>query len=172
MSREQLARDVLNGATLDQLIATIPASNTWGPAFAGGGPVRTFDGTLDANDRGVAIVDAAGGTVLLRSGSGVVIVINGRVEMSGVTEFSGLVISEQSFWLHGSVEFSGALISLSYDATSRIELADGDQEVNGSVDVQYDRCAINSAAGAWGQLTQATQPPVLQPTVSWLEVVR
>lgn len=172
MTREELALDVLSGATLDELIASIPDTHKWGPAFTPAGqPTRVFDGDVSATEK-VAVVDANGGTVLLRSGSGVVIVLNGRVEMSGLTDFSGIVIAEQSFWLHGSVEFSGALISLSYDATSQIELNDDDQEVDGSVDVQYDRCAINNAASGWGQLTQQTLTPVMQPTVSWLEVVR
>ena len=171
LTRAQLAVDVMGGMTLDQLIEGIPASKKWGPKFSPpGGPVRTFDGRVDA-DEGVAVVDGNGGTVLLLGGSGVLIIVNGNLEMKGSAKFDGIIIVEGSFWLHGRPQVNGALISLSIDAANLIEL-DELAEVDGNVTVQYDRCEINEAAANFGKLTQESLTPTVGSTYAWQEVVR
>ena len=171
LSAQQLSLDVLNGMTLEELIEWVPAANKWGPRFSTPGqPVRVFDGVVDSSEH-VAIIDANGGTIELNGGSGIVIILNGDLEMGGGDNFNGIVIVEGAFRLHGNLNVIGALISLSYSATSTINV-DEESGIDGAATVQYNRCEIDAAANAWGQLTQQTQVPLVRSTVSWLEVVR
>lgn len=173
LTAAQLAQDVLGGKSLEELISSLPAANKWGPRYSPpGGTVRTFDGTVDAAEA-VAVVDADGGTVDLLGGTGLLIVVNGNMRMTGNARFDGIIIVEGAFTLSGTPDVVGALISLSYSASSEIDLEDDDNAIGqGDVVVQYDRCQIDDAANKFGQLTQAGLTPTVQPTTSWLEVVR
>jgi hypothetical protein len=173
LTRDELARDVMGGKTLDELIAMVPESHRWGPRFAGDGPVRTWDGvvdTLPAPEK-VAVVDANGGTVLVEGGKGVLIVVNGNIEMKGSARFDGIIIVEGSFWLHGTPQVVGALVSLSRDVQNRIDL-NTEAEIDGHVTVQYDKCQIDSAENGFGQLTQPFLTPTVAGTFAWLEMTR
>jgi hypothetical protein len=171
LSRAALAIDVMGGMTLDQIIAQIPPGNRWGPKFSPpDGPVREFSGYVTASE-GVAVVDADGGTVLLEGGSGVLIIINGNLEMQGNARFDGIIIVEGSFWLHGRPQVNGALVSLSIDAENLIEL-DEMAELDGNITIQYDRCKIDQAAANFGQMTQESMTPTVRSTHAWQEVVR
>jgi hypothetical protein len=134
--------------------------------------VRVFDGIVDDLEK-VAVVDANGGTVQLLGGSGVLIVVNGNLEMSGRgTQFDGIIIVEGGIWLHGEPRINGAIISLSTTAPNRIQVDAQEGRISGNITVQYDRCQINAAASKFGQLTQGLQIPLVRPTFSWQEVVR
>jgi hypothetical protein len=171
LTRQQLALDVMGGMTLEQLIARVPASKRWGPLYSPpGGPVREFDGWVSAEEA-VAVVDADSGTVLLEGGTGVLIVVNGNLEMAGDAVFDGIIIVEGSFWLHGRPQVNGALISLATDAENRIEL-DTEAELDGNITIQYDRCEINAAADKFGQMTQESMTPTVRSTYAWQEVIR
>jgi hypothetical protein len=171
LTRAELAVDVMGGMTLDQLIARVPNANRWGPRFSPpSGPVREFDGWVSAAEK-VAVVDGDGGTVLLEGGAGVLIIVNGNLEMAGSATFDGIIIVEGSFWLHGRPQVTGALISLSIDAQNLIEL-DAEAEVDGNVTIQYDRCQVDAAAQKFGELSQATGIPTVRSTHAWQEVIR
>lgn len=168
LTEQELALDVLGG-TLEDLLHSIPAENKWGPMFTPEGqPLRQFDGVVDDHEM-VAVIDANGGMVEIEGGSGVVIVVNGSVEMNGTSTFDGIIIVEGGFWLHGTPDVNGALISLSYSATNVIDV--DESEIDGNVTVQYDRCQIASAANKFGQVTQGTLTPIIRVTTGWLEVV-
>ena len=174
LTRAQLAVDVMGGLTLDQIIARIPPGNRWGPEFSPpAGPVREFDGHVSAGppDNGIAVVDGDGGTVELLGGAGVLIIVNGNLEMQGNARFDGIIITEGSFWLHGRPQVNGALISLSIDAQNLIEL-DELAELDGNITIQYDRCRINEASSKFGQMTQESLTPTVRSTHAWQEVVR
>jgi predicted acyltransferase (DUF342 family) len=132
--------------------------------------VRVFDGYVSAEEQ-VAVVDGDGGTVLLLGGTGVIIIVNGNLEMQGDAVFDGIIIVEGSFWLHGRPQVNGALISLSIDAQNLIEL-DAMAELDGNITIQYDRCQINEAAEKFGQLAQLSMTPTVGSTHAWQEVVR
>ena len=171
LDRAALAVDVMGGMTVEQIIERVPPENRWGPRFSPpGGPVREFDGWV-SEEEGVAVVDADSGTVLLEGGSGVLVIVNGNLEMQGDARFDGIIIVEGSFWLHGRPQVNGALISLSIDAENLIEL-DELAEVDGNVTIQYDRCQINEAASKFGTLTQESMTPTVGATYAWQEVVR
>lgn len=171
LSRGELALDVMGGLTLEQVIARVPPANRWGPRFTPpGAPERVFNGWVTAEE-GVAVVDGDGGTVLVLGGTGVLIVVNGNVEMKGNARFDGIIIVEGSFWLHGRPQVNGALISLSIDAENLIEL-DDEAEIDGNVTIQYDRCEITEAAEQFGLLTQESMAPTVGATLGWQEVVR
>jgi hypothetical protein len=171
LTRAALALDVMGGLTLDQIIERTPPGNRWGPQFTPpGAPVRVFDGHVSALE-GIAVVDADGGTVELLGGTGVLIILNGNLEMQGNARFDGIIIVEGSFWLHGRPQVNGALISLSIDAENLIEL-DEMAELDGNITIQYDRCQINSAASKFGQMTQESLIPTVRSTHAWQEVVR
>jgi hypothetical protein len=178
LSRADLAAEVLAGKTLDQLVAQLPPSKKWGPRFSPeGGPVRVFDGVVDTATalkpaEQVAVVDANGGSVELKGGRGLFIVVNGNLEMKGSAKFEGVILVEGSFWLHGNPQVVGALVSLAYDAENRIELIEENALGNGNVTVAYDRCKIQAAQDAFGQITQEDLTPTVQATLGWLEVAR
>ena len=100
-----------------------------------------------------------------------IIIINGNLEMQGNARFDGIIIVEGSFWLHGRPQVNGALISLSIDAENLIEL-DDQAELDGNITIQYDRCQINAAAAAFGQMSQEQLPPTVRSTHAWQEIVR
>jgi hypothetical protein len=171
LTRSELALDVMGGMTLDQLIARVPPENRWGPKYSPpSGPVREFDGWVSAEEK-VAVVDGDGGTVELEGGSGVIIIVNGNLEMAGNATFNGIIIVEGSFWLHGRPQVNGALISLSIDAENLIEL-DELAELDGNVTIQYDRCQINEAAQKFGEMAQGMGTPTVGSTHAWQEVIR
>jgi len=171
LTRAELALDVMGGMTLQQLIALVPPQNRWGPRFSPpGGPVREFSGYVTESE-GVAVVDGDGGTVRLEGGKGLLIIVNGNLEMAGNATFEGIIIVEGSFWLHGTPQVTGALISLSIDAENLIEL-DEEAGLSGNVTIQYDRCQINEAAQRFGELTQQSLTPTVGATYGWQEVTR
>lgn len=176
LTRDELARDVLGGSSLDDLVAQVPLSHRWGPRYSPEGEVRVWDGVLDtvphlAVDERVAVVDANGGTVEIRGGKGMVIIVNGNVEMKGDSRFDGIIITEGSFWLHGRPQVTGALISLAVDGENRIELAE-EAEIDGHVTIQFDQCKVDAAREAFESLAQEMLTPTVEGTFAWIEVTR
>lgn len=173
LTRDELARDVMGGKTLDELIELVPESHRWGPRYPLDGQVRTWDGVVDTlpGAEKVAVVDANGGTVLVEGGKGVLIVVNGNIEMKGDARFDGIIIVEGSFWLHGTPQVVGALVSLARDVENRIDL-NTEAEIDGHVTVQYDRCQIDAAEDGFGQLAQPFLTPTVAGTFAWMEMTR
>lgn len=174
LTKEQLVAQTLGlapGQTLNDLIARIPDANKWGPRFRPPvGPVRVFDGRVDAGEL-VAVVDADGGTLDLLGGTGLLIVVNGNVEMRGNAVFNGIIIVERNFRLAGTPSINGALISLGEQGQNEIVL-DASAIANGHITVQYDRCRINDAQEGFRQLALRTLPPTVLDGLTWQEIAR
>lgn len=173
LTRDQLALEVLGGKSLSELIALVPPSHRWGPRYAEDRTVRRWDGVLDTvpavpEDEKVAVVDAEGGTVEVKGGRGLLVVVNGSVEMNGRARFDGIIIAEGSFLLRGTPRVNGALVSLARDADSRIDLG-GEAELAGHVTVQYDRCAVEGAEAGFADLSQQMLAPEVRGTSAWME---
>lgn len=167
----QAALGLAEGQTLDDLIDRIPASHKWGPRFQmPGGSPRTFDGRVDPTEY-VAVVDANRGTVDLLGGSGVLIVVNGDVQMRGNAAFNGIIVVERNFRLSGTPNVTGALISLGEDGLNEIVL-DASAIGNGAITVQYEKCRINEAEEAFARVAMGTLPATVLNDVAWVEVVR
>ncbi len=173
LTREELAAHTLGlteGQTLDDLIDRIPADHKWGPRFSPDPEnIRTFDGTVSPEDL-VAVIDADGGTVDLNGVSGLVIIVNGDLSMSGSAAFAGIIIVEGNFRLQGTPTVSGALISLAMEGTNEIDL-DTSAISSGHITVQFDQCAVNVAQDAF-DATAVEATPIVLPTFAWFEVVR
>ena len=173
-TRSELAASILNGRTIDEVAADVPSSN-W--RYRATQPLYSnawLEATL-ATPGGVAVVDAQGGTISLlpRTYTGILIVLNGSVELSGNVHFDGIIIAERNFTLSGGLTIDGALISLAMDGENVVENAIDDSALgNGGINVNYDRCNVQAALQAFGNVAPNTQTPIVRPTVAWLEVVR
>lgn len=154
---------------LDDVVARIPADSRFGPRFrTPGQPVRSFHGTVP-EDRSSVVVDAAGGTVDLKGGSGLLIVLNGDVRMRDAAAFQGLLIVEGNATIEDSAELTGALIALSDHGGSS---AIGSPSGSGSAVLRHDACTVLAAQQAFNQLPKPTQTFATSHTFGWWEVVR
>ena len=165
LTKEQLAWNVLGEQSLETIIAALPSSKKWGPKFSR----PDWDGFLEEAE-GVAVVDAKGGTLSLLGGKGMLIIVNGDVEMVGNAKFEGIIIVEGNFTLKGTPTVMGALISLDTDSDNVIDL-DASAIANGHITVQFNKCqndqALEKFKAAW-----ADAPAVMGSSFAWLEVVR
>lgn len=174
MSREQLAYAALGlapGQTLDDLIDALPASKKFGPRF--GTAVSAFDGRVDWTDK-VAVIDGNGGPVSLLGDSGVVIVVNGHVQMRGNASFKGIIIVEGNFDLAGTPTVNGAIISLGIRETAAGNVINLDSNAIGSghVTVQFNKCSIKAAERAFRNASADSGTPTTLAPFAWFEVVR
>lgn len=169
--RLKLAYEALglaDGETIDDLIARIPASSKWGPRFRKPGEApRSFDGVLDVGER-VAVVDAAGGSVALRGGDGLLIVVGGDLTMGGNATFRGVAVVRGHFALGGSARFTGALIGVPPDDG----IAGSVGDASGSVELRYDCNAVTAAESGFNQLLGSSTVTATPKTFGWWEVVR
>ncbi|HYW13851.1 MAG TPA: hypothetical protein VE871_17950 [Longimicrobium sp.] len=172
LTRDQLKDNVLQGKSVEEIIATVPLSQKFGPRWhAVGTPNRTWDGRIDAGDGGVAVIDANRGTVEIQGGSGVVIIVNGNLLMKGNSSFAGIIIVEGNFTLSGNPTVTGALVSLAMQGENEIQ-QDDSAIANGSITVQYDKCAIDGALQKFGDAAHAAPATIMGTTFAWSEVVR
>jgi|GEM_PF-2922736 len=173
-NRQQLAYDALGlpaGQTLEDLIAGIPDSKKFGPRF--GTPVSRFDGVVDHTDK-VAVIDANGGVVELKGDSGVVIVVNGHIQMKGNSKFKGIIIVEGNFNLSGNPNVNGAIVSLGIRETAEGNIINLDENAlgNGNVTVQFNRCSILAAERALREASLEAAHTRTAAPAAWFEVVR
>jgi len=162
------------GQTIRDFIEPIPLENKWGPMFNRPAFRGTVD-TLQTGDRGLAVVDANGGTVSLKGGIGMLIVVNGNVELKGNVRFEGIILVEGNFTLSGTPDIVGALISLSQKqkgAGENVSMVDLDDNAlgNGNVTVQYHQCNIKQAQRFFNQVSVKNMET--SSTFAWAEVVR
>lgn len=172
LSRDELKDNVLSGKSVEEIIATVPLTQKFGPRWhAVGSPNRVWDGTLGPTDGGVAVIDGNRGTVEIQGGSGVVIIVNGNLLMKGNSSFNGIIIVEGNFTLSGNPTVTGALVSLAMQGENEIQ-QDDSAIANGSITVQYDKCAINEALQKFGDVGHTAPADIVGTTFAWSEVVR
>lgn len=170
LNRDQLAENVLHGMSLEEIILSVPLANKYGPRFHASGANRTWDGTVDAGQN-VVVVDANRGEVEIKGGAGVVIVVNGNMLMKGNARFDGVIIVEGNFTLSGNPTLRGALVSLAMTGDNAL-IQDDSSLGNGSIMVQYDKCAIDTALQQFGDTAGASPATFLGSTFGWFEVIR
>jgi hypothetical protein len=163
-SGDGLAAEVLGGRTLADVIASVPLDHRWGPRWHPAGR-RAWDGTVDPGEE-VAVVDAAGGTVEIRGGAGMLVIVNGGMVMRDGAAFRGVVVVEGNFTLSGAAAVQGALVSLAPRGES-VLVSRG-----GSIQVQYDRCMVELALRRFGDVAEAAPARFTGGTFAWSEVVR
>lgn len=167
LSREQLARDVLGGMTLQQLVNVVPLHRKWGPRFS-----RPAWGGTVPDTAGIAVVDANDGTVDVLGGGGVLIVVNGNIRMRGNSRFDGIIIVEGNFDLAGTPTVNGALISLAQNDGQNIIDLDHSALANGHITVQFNKCEILEAQSKFQQQSITPVPKLSRTSFAWSEVVR
>jgi hypothetical protein len=167
LTRDQLARDVLGGMTLQQLINVVPLHRKWGPRFNR----PTWSGYV-ADSAGLAVVDANDGTVDVLGGGGVLIVVNGNMRMRGNSRFDGIIIVEGNFDLAGTPTVNGALISLAQNDGQNLINLDNSALASGHITVQFNKCEILEAQQKFGNQTASVTPTLLRSAFAWSEVVR
>lgn len=167
LSRDQLARQVLGGVTLAQLVEVVPAYRKWGPRF--NRPV--WNGYVP-DTAGIAVVDANEGTVDVLGGTGVLIVVNGNIRMRGNARFDGILIVEGNFDLAGTPTVDGALISLAQNDGQNIINLDQSALGSGHITVQFNKCDILAAQEKFLQNAVAPTPTLSRTAFAWSEVVR
>lgn len=165
MTKQQLAYNVLGNQTLETIIASLPLAKKWGPRFSR----PDWDGYLE-EEEGVAVVDGKGGLVDVLGGKGMLIVVNGDVQMRGNASFDGIIITEGNFTLKGTPTVSGALISLDTDGNNTIDL-DASAIANGHITVAFDKCKINTALAKFASASVDPYATV-GTSFAWMEVVR
>jgi hypothetical protein len=167
LTRDQLARDVLGGMTLQQLIDVVPLQRKWGPRFNR----PTWSGTVP-DTAGVAVVDANDGTVDVLGGGGVLIVVNGNMRMRGNSRFDGIIIVEGNFDLAGTPTVNGALISLAQNDGQNIINLDNSAVGSGHITVQFNKCEILEAQQKFQENSVPKIPTLSRTAFAWSEVVR
>jgi hypothetical protein len=170
-----LVSDVLEGTSIGAIASRVPAAS-WRHRTTS--PVYTdtwLAHTLADGVGGVAVVDAEGGSIRVGPGTyqGILVVVHGSVELSGNVTFNGIVLAEKNFAISGNVTVNGALISLAMDGTNVVTNSTDDSAVaNGSVEVNYDKCKVDSALEDFAKGTPNPHTPILRASVAWMEVVR
>ena len=173
-TRVTLVDHLLAGRTLDELASHVPTSNwryrTRTPTYSS----SWLEGALAAPG-GAVVVDAEGGMVSITAGTytGILIVLNGSVSISGNIDFNGIILAENNFSLAGNVTITGAIASMAMDGQNVVSEAVGDDsDLDGTVAVNYDKCKVDAALQAYAAAAPNTQTPAVRRTVAWLEVVR
>lgn len=160
---DAFAAEVLDGRTLADVVASIPADHRWGPHGHPAGRLA-WDGVLDPGEE-VAVVDAGGGTAEIRGGEGMVIIVNGGMWMRDGATFRGVVVVEGSFALSGTATVHGALVALAPRRENTLAS-------HGSIQVQYDRCMVDHALRRFGDVADTGPARFTGGTFAWSEVVR
>lgn len=171
-TREELVNSLLDSRSIDDIANSVPKTKwryrlktpTYTPAWLL---------TALALPGGVAVVDAEGGSVSINPGTytGILIVLNGDVDIPGDVTFNGIIIAERNFSLAGSVSINGAIASLAMDGENVVNNMGDDSGLMGSVEVAYDKCKVDAALEAFAN--GSIPPfPLVQRTVAWLEVIR
>lgn len=173
LSHSELVSDVLDGSSISAIAQRVPTTS-WrhrvtNPLYSD----EWLASTLASGAGGVAVVDAENGTVRVGPGNyeGMLIVVNGSVELSGDIVFNGIVLVEKNFNLSGNVALNGALISLAMDGQNVVtNITDDSSLSNGSIEVKYDKCKVDEALEDFANGTPKT--PIIRASVAWMEVVR
>ena len=67
---------------------------------------------------------------------------------------------------------NGAIASMAMDGENVVSNAGDDSDLDGTVAVNYDKCAVDAALQAYAAAAPNTQTPAVRRTVAWLEVIR
>jgi hypothetical protein len=157
----------------------IIGDNTVGPdtMYNWGCPQQLLAGYTSPNTsasrfRTVAI-DADGGTVKIngRHGQGVIIVLNGSLEIQGNFTFKGIIMVEKDMFIRGGSagqesKIEGAVIA--FGSSSTVE-----DNITGTATIKYNTCANAEAMAAFNNdALQAANQQRDGRTFAWYELIR
>lgn len=200
-SKEQLAQNVLGtGMTLQKLAlsAELKFGTQFGaPEFNNGNRLNAEVGTDSAYNwgcpqvlLGTSLVCPAGSaaremvvaidasrlpdrTVRIngRYGQGMLIVLNGSLEIQGNFTYKGIILVEKDMFIKGGSagqesKIEGSVIA--FGASSTVE-----DNITGTATIKFNRCAINDAQNALNRNALQNAPQSRQgSTYSWYELIR
>jgi hypothetical protein len=175
LSHTDLVSDVLDGTSINSIASRVPTTSwrhrSTSPTYSD----EWLETALPSTTGGVAVVDAEGGSIRVGPGSykGILVVVNGSVELSGSVVFEGIVLVEKNFSLSGNVTLNGALISLAMDGENVVlDTTDDSSAGNGSIEVNYDKCKVDDALESFANGTPNSKTPIVRASFAWMEVVR
>lgn len=125
---------------------------------------------IDTTTYRMVLVDAGGTEITIQGdhGQGLLLVLNGGVNISGGFIFRGLIVSTHDIDIYGTGnKVDGAIVSQNEVRVDRE--SDTDSEVSGNAVVTFNRCALNAVAQAIGGDGSDLQ---LSRFLAWNELVR
>jgi hypothetical protein len=121
----------------------------------------------------VVAIDARGGTVKIngRYGQGMLIILNGSLEIQGNFTYKGIILVERDMFIRGGSSGSESKIEgsvISFGASSTVE-----DNITGTATIKFNTCAIQDAERALntGALDRARQDRK-GGTYAWYELIR
>jgi hypothetical protein len=163
---DDLLREVFGTQNLGDVAATIPRE-LWRDGYSSSGWMRD----ALAHPGGVAVVDARGGTFTVAAGSysGLLIVLNGGIQLTDTITYAGVILAEGPLQVRGEVEVRGALMSLGR-VPGRPEGMPS--EIGSGARITFDGCSVESSGRVYRDLTTRTRLHEPRRVGSWMEVVR
>ena len=126
---------------------------------------------IDTTAYKVIVIDGGGSNVAIQGdhGQGLLIVINGRVVISGGFVFRGLVVAEHDIDISGQGnKVDGAVVSQNTVNVDLQTSSDVENEASGNTVIRYNKCALDNLRDKLG----ADGVPVISPTFGWSELIR
>jgi hypothetical protein len=121
----------------------------------------------------VVAIDADGGTVKIngRYGQGMIIVLNGSLEIQGNFTYKGIILVEKDMFIRGGAAGQESKIEggvIAFGSSSAVE-----DNITGTATIKFNICAINEAEDALNQgaLQNAPQGRI-GSTFAWYELIR
>jgi hypothetical protein len=118
-------------------------------------------------------IDAGGGSVKIngRYGQGVIVVLNGSLEIQGNFTFKGIILVERDMFIRGGAAGQESKIEggvIAFGSSSTVE-----DNITGTATIKYNTCANAEAMAAFNQnaLMNAAQSRV-GSTFAWYELIR
>lgn len=158
------------GTTVINSAASTPIKYNWGCPH----DLGVTCPSLESRARHVSVaIDAQGGTVRIngRYGQGILVVINGSLEIQGNFTFKGIILVENDVVVRGGAagqesKIEGGIVSFGANSTV-------DDNITGTATIKYNLCAITDAEEAMNgnSLLNAPQHRT-RSTYSWYELIR
>lgn len=121
----------------------------------------------------VVAIDAKGGTVKIngRYGQGMIIVLNGSLEIQGNFTYKGIILVEKDMFIRGGSAGQESKIEggvIAFGSSSTVE-----DNITGTATIKYNICAIDDAEAALNQGALMNAAQVLDGrTFAWYELIR
>ena len=132
----------------------------------------TCPNTSASRFRTVAI-DAANGTVKIngKHGQGVIIILNGSLEIQGNFTFKGIILVEKDMFIRGGAAGQESKIEggvIAFGSSSTVE-----DNITGTATIKYNTCANAEAMAAFNQNALSSAPQARNgSTFAWYELIR
>jgi hypothetical protein len=113
-------------------------------------------------------IDAQGGEVDLQGdyGQGILVVVNGKLRISGNFDFKGIIIVEGALDITGTVNVTGAVVGFNTITVGK----DNTNDLSGTMNITYDPCVNERVQQEFNDANP--QYSISRPVYGWFEVVK